>query len=174
MPDTLQPRWYLVQVDMECTMCNPFSQNFAMTGQYYVHFQRGYFDNVACSNLTSCWWPIWHEYTIADDDIIDYGKLVNIRPHVKPNHTKYIAWSDVVPLSSPECGLLGPVDFQAGRRNLDHSMWSQLLHICATQGIIPPTSYLQPMIWSKWSCLPVNCGKRKNKSLNIAKIYIAF
>ena len=86
--------------------------------------------------------------TIANDDIIDYGKLVNIRPHVIPNHNKYIAWSDVVPLGSPECSLLGPVDFQAGRRNLDHSVWSQLFHICATQGIIPPTLYLQPMIWS--------------------------
>ena len=149
-------------------MCDPLSQNFATTGQYYVHFQRQHFDNVACSDLTSRWWPIWHEYTIANNDIIDYGKSVNIRPHVKPNHTKYIAWSDVVPLSSPKCSLLGPVDFHVGTRHLDHSVWSQLFHIRATRGIIPPTLSLQPMIWSKWSRLPVNSGKRKKTSLNIA------
>ena len=58
MPDTLRPQWYLVQVDMECTMRDPSSQNFATTGQYYFHFQRRHFDDVACSDLTSCWWPI--------------------------------------------------------------------------------------------------------------------
>ena len=167
MPNTLWPRWYLVQVNMECTLHDPMSQHFTTSGQYYVHFQHWHLDNVACNDLTSRWWPIWHEYTIADDTIIDYGKSVNIRPHVMPDHTKYIAWSDVVPLCSPECYLLGPVDFQTGLRHLDQSVWSQHFQICATRGIIPPTLSLQPKIRSKWSRLPLSNRNCKNTGSNI-------
>ena len=77
MPDTLWPQWYLVQVDKECTMHDPFSQHFTASGKYYVHFQCQHFDNVACSILTNHWCPIWHEYTIADNNIINFGKSVN-------------------------------------------------------------------------------------------------
>ena len=167
MANTIRPRWYLVQIDMECTARDPLSQNFIVHGRYYVHFQRRHFDDLACSDLTSRWWPIWHEYTTADDDIIDYGKSVNIRPHVIPDHTKYIAWSDVVPLTNPECFLLGPLEFQPGSRHLHPDVWSQLFHICAARGIIPPTLSLQPMLRSKWSRQPLHIRKRKSGNITL-------
>ena len=163
MANTIRPRWYLVQIDMECTARDPLSEHFQATGRYYVHFQRRHFDDVACSDLTSRWWPIWHEYTTADDDIIDYGKSVNIRPNAIPDHAKYIAWSDVVPLTNPECCLLGPIDFQHGSRHLHPDVWSQLFHICAARGIIPPTLSLQPVLRSKWSRQQPHTRKRKSR-----------
>ena len=161
LPGTLRPRWYLVQVDMDCTAQDPLSQRFLTTGQYYVHFQRRHVDDTACSDLTSRWWPIWHEYTTGTDDIIDYGKSVNIRPHIIPDHSKYIAWCDVVPLTSPLCCLLGPFNFLPGSRHIHHDSWAQLFQCCAIRGIIPPTLSLQPVIRSKWSRQQPRHTKRK-------------
>jgi hypothetical protein len=161
LPGTLRPRWYLVQVDMDCTARDPLLQRFLTTGQYYVHFQRRHVNDTACSDLTSRWWPIWHEYTTGTDDIIDYGKSVNIRPHITPDHSKYIAWCDVVPLTSPLCFLLGPINFLPGSRHIHHDSWAQLFQCCAIRGIIPPTLSLQPVIRSKWSRQQPRLIKRK-------------
>jgi hypothetical protein len=155
--NTLRPRWYLVQVDLACTLLDPLSRDHAHNGRYYVHFQRRHSNDQSSSDLSSRWWPIWHEYTIASDAIIDFGSIINFRPGITPDPTKYIAWSDVVPLLSDTTYLLGPFDFIPATRTISAHIWSDLFVCCAARGIIPPTLSLQPMLRSKWSRL----AKRK-------------
>ena len=151
LPGTLCPLWYLVQVNMDCTARDPLLQHFLTNGQYYVHFQCHHVNDTTCSDLTSRWWPIWHKYTTGTEEIIDYGQSVNIRPLIIPDHSKYIAWCDNVPLTSNVCCLLGPINFLPGSRHIHHDSWAQLFQCYTICGIILPMLLLQPVIYSKWS-----------------------
>ena len=90
-PTTLRPRWYLVQVDMDCTKEDGLFHDYANTGHYYVNFLYKHLADCQLSNLKARWWPSWHWYTAAEDDILRWGDLVPFRPHVAPDPAHFIA-----------------------------------------------------------------------------------
>jgi hypothetical protein len=162
---TLRPRWYLVAVDLDCSLRDPNSSNCRTTGQFYVHFFCRHPTDRSSSDACARWWPEWHRYTRdpADDTLL-YGDQVLFRPNQTPDPDKYIAWSDVVPLADPSVSLLGPFDLvasapygsavttrQSTRQWVPTALWHELCSICASRGILLPSISAQPVIRSRWT-----------------------
>jgi hypothetical protein len=147
-PNTLRPRWWLVQVDLEQTEKLSNAEKINKT-TYYCHFFSPPDNNEKKESHPGCrWWPIWHEYS-TDNGMIVFGKQVRITPSRIPNSEKYIAWADKVDLGNPAICLLGPFDFlnpsscpstkhTAHRQFVPLSLWQELYEICSTRGIAPP------------------------------------
>jgi hypothetical protein len=96
---TLRPRWYLVQVDLPQSL--DASANFASDGRYCCHFLGRHPDDTSLPDPSSCWWLLWHRFTISSDDVIEFGARVLFNPITNPNPASYIAWADVLPLLDP-------------------------------------------------------------------------
>ena len=160
---TLRPRWYLVSVDLECSLRNPTSADCQSSGLYYVHFYCRHPSDRTSSDACARWWPEWHRYTTdpANDSII-FGDQVLFRPDHTPDATRYIAWSDVVPLSDPSVALLGPFDLsptapfatgnrRAARQWVPLDIWQLLCSRCAALGICSPSVSPTPVLRSRWT-----------------------
>jgi hypothetical protein len=87
-PNTLRPRWHLVQVDLEQTDRLPESERKS-EGMFYCHFFFPPDKDEKTSSDPDCrWWPIWHEYR-KEGRLIVYGSQVRITPNRIPNPDKY-------------------------------------------------------------------------------------
>ena len=146
---TLRPIWALVQVDLAQThnvkaQCEP-----EVDGKYYVHFLSKPVADQRLSDPSSRWWPRWHEFTTSDRFGITYGAQVEIKPTRTPCSSKYIAWADVMTLTSPTVALIGPFDFQPIELNdpgrtpsysqyVPLALWEELALRCPAIGINCP------------------------------------
>ena len=148
-PDgTLRAQWYLVSVDLEQTALESNCVNAQSTGTFYVHFYTRHPADHSETDVTTRWWPEWHEYTI-DNDIIEYGKKIIIYPTVTPDPSRVIAWAQPLNLCNPATYLLGPFDFQdpalnppgrspSFRQYVPSTLWTQLAELCVERGVVPP------------------------------------
>ena len=70
------------------------------TKDYQVTFlSRHPVDKHLCDDV-ACWWPEWHEYYLDDANIQVYGARMLFNPRRKPDLTKYMFWTDSVPLTN--------------------------------------------------------------------------
>ena len=69
-------------------------------------------DNDLCDDKDR-WWPLCHEYKNNTNNVPIYGARMLFGPKRKPDSTKYILWTDSVPLTDPSCYLFGPFNFDS-------------------------------------------------------------
>jgi hypothetical protein len=112
LPGTLRAKWFLVAVDLAQTAIDDVKcGNPKVTGIYFVHFLGRHPADDAESDCDARWWPLWHEFNIDDDDVIDFGKRVLIPPSQAVDLKAVMPWGECVKLSDESCCLLGPFDF---------------------------------------------------------------
>jgi hypothetical protein len=148
-PNTLRPRWHLVQVDLEQTDRVCGTSERPDEGHYYCHFYNPPDDDEKKLSHPNCrWWPIWHEYK-EEKGVIVYGSQVRVTPNQTPSPDKMVAWADVVNLGSGKIRIIGPFDFEnpSSRQGVKSSsykqyvqarIWNELFDECDKRGIIPP------------------------------------
>jgi hypothetical protein len=144
LPGTLRAKWFLVAVDLLQTASDTRRcGDPAVSGVYFVHF----FGRHPCSDdidsdCEARWWPLWHEFVISDDGVIDYGKRVLIPPSQTVNLHDVVPWGECVTLTDASVCLLGPFDFQdpsvnppgrsvRSRQYVPLEVWTQLSEICS-------------------------------------------
>ena len=54
---TIRPRWYLVQVDLDQTLCDPRCSDHQSSGHYYCHFFARHPSDTSNSDIDARWWP---------------------------------------------------------------------------------------------------------------------
>jgi hypothetical protein len=150
LPGTLRAKWFLVAVDLAQTeIDNAQCGDPKVTGTYFVHFLSRHPADYVESDCDARWWPLWHEFTIADDNVIDFGKRVLIPPSQAVDSEVVLPWGECVKLSDESCCLLGPFDFldpafnQPGRsvrsrQYVPSNIWMQLSEICSFRGLRLP------------------------------------
>ena len=109
--NTVKSCWFLVQINhIETKLLNMDSKS---TGDYHVTFiSRHPKDNDLCDDKAR-WWPLCHEYKNDTNNVPIYGARMLFGPKRKPDSTKYILWTDSVPLTDPSCYLFGPFNFDS-------------------------------------------------------------
>lgn len=166
--NTLRPKWFLVQVDMDLTLANDVS--FASTGIYVCSFLARHPSDITKTDERSRWWPDWYSYTCQSDGTIIYGKRVLFRPNIIPDSSKYILWATPLPLHSPHHYLIGPFNFcdisssYRTRNTVDPSLWTQLHALCLSKHLHPPTVGTQTL--HKSSSHQTNKKKRKTSPVH--------
>ena len=142
--ETIRPKWYLVQIDLELTAkdptCNPDE------GIFNCAFLAKHPNDLKKSDERARWWPDWYKYSLCEDtgEII-YGQRTLIRPSTIPDSRQYVLWSTAVNLNNHETFIHGPFNFaelnQTNRtRNTVHrSDWTVLFEYCKKHSIMPPT-----------------------------------
>ena len=136
--------------DPESACRNPVTSSL-----YYVHFFTRHRDDSDEPDPSARWWPQWHSYSLDPDGAINYGQQVLFCPTRTPNHRKYIAWADVIPLLDPTIYLLGPFDFDdphlnppdrtpSFRQYIPAPIWQQLYALCLERSILPPLLTMPP------------------------------
>ena len=139
---SIQPRWFLVHIELELTQSLKLNPN--ITCNYLVALlARHPCDNKKIDD-DARWWPEWHEYTIGTDNIPDFGQRVLFHPLRKPPLDKYRLWTDTIPLSGPNCYLSSPFHFEARHDVLNpcnyiaRDQWLLLHSICSVSSVVPP------------------------------------
>ena len=167
-PDgTLRERWYLIQIDMDST--KSLNANFVDNGQYFGSFLAKHPNDSKKSDEFSRWWPDWYEYTTcAKTGIIIYGDRILFRPGQLPDSEKYVQWAQEVNLTDTRDNFLaGPFEFSAineqqrTRNIVDGLQWQQLLELCNTWKLTPPTLGSQNRINNSGKIQKKNTKKRK-------------
>ena len=103
--DTMQQRWYLVQVSMK------ESTQWTNTGMYFCSFLQCHPSDSGKSNSSCRWWPEWRELDwLQDGSCYEYGQRVLFSPRNKPDLKKYGKLSEDLNLSCEQTYLLGPLD----------------------------------------------------------------
>ena len=149
-PNTLRPRWYLVQVDMIQTECAELHLCPESTGNYYCHFLSEPAADASLPDPDKRWWPLWYRYSTDTDGTLVYGARIEFKPDCTPPASTHIAWADTVNLVNPNIRLLGPFNFQdpvsnapgrtpSFRQYVPASLWIELSNICHPRGIVPPS-----------------------------------
>eukprot|EP00978_Attheya_sp_CCMP212_P023333 scaffold71265_cov50-Attheya_sp.AAC.1 len=101
-------------------------------------------DDSHLSDSSARWWPEWHEYSNSSSGLC-LGRIVCYGPCAHPDPSKFIRYTDEVPLSSPHCRLLGPFDFAPRsatvrpQQIIPAPIWEQLTQLCLNHGVLPPT-----------------------------------
>ena len=160
--NTLRPRWYLIQVDLPQSLCDPASLACSTNGRYYCHFLSKHPDDASLPDPTSRWWLLWHRFSTSSDGIIDFGDRVLFNPATTPDPASYIAWADVLPLLDPSVCLFGPISFSdpssnppgrtsSFRQMIPFSRWASLTALCVSRGILPPVLSSPPTSRSRWT-----------------------
>jgi hypothetical protein len=150
LPGTMRAKWFLVAVDLlqtasDVNRCG----DPAMSGKYFVQFYGRHPSDDIESDCEARWWPLWHEFVISADGVIDYGKRVLIPPSQKVNLHDVIPWGECVTLTDASVCLLGPFNFQdpclnppgrsvRSRQYGSHDVWTQLSEICSFRGLRLP------------------------------------
>ena len=142
--DTLRPRWFLIEVDLEATQeSNP---HYLTNGRYYCAFLAKHRLDSNKSDELSRWWHDWYTYTICPKtNAIVYQKRVAFPPHQTPDSTRYIEWADEVNLMDKGTILHGPFAFQPltetnrTHSKVSHLDWKKLYTECLNRNILPPT-----------------------------------
>ena len=162
-PDgTLRPRWYLIQVDLSQSSNDTRTASHQTNGLYYCPFHSKHPDDLYLPDPTSRYWPLWHHFTTAADNVLEFGKRILFSPSVTPDPNRYIAWADCLSLVDPNVCLFGPFDFchptlaacgrtPASRQILHFDLWAALTTVCTHQGILPPILATPPNIRSRWT-----------------------
>ncbi|MGH7955061.1 MAG: hypothetical protein ACREOZ_03790 [Gloeomargaritales cyanobacterium] len=80
--DTMRPRWYLVQVDLESSKRHPEIIACDRERLFYVEFYAKHPSDEEICDASARWWREWHEYTRdpATNEIM-YGQRVLFRPN---------------------------------------------------------------------------------------------
>jgi hypothetical protein len=79
-PNTLRPRWWLVQVDLEQTEKLSTAEKINKT-TYYCHFFSPPDNDEKKESHPGCrWWPIWHEYSTDNGMIVLENKCASRLP----------------------------------------------------------------------------------------------
>jgi len=73
--DTLRPKWYIVQIDLD-------DSNECSEGKYFVNFLQCHPTDAHKSQDLARWWPDWYEieWTDKTKTSFDYGRPVLLRP----------------------------------------------------------------------------------------------
>ena len=142
---TMQPRWYLIQIDMESTLTmNP---SYKSDGIYWCVFLASHPNDSGKVDSDRRWWPEWHRYhrDPSSKEII-FDDRVLIRPNHTPSSDKFIQWACLLPIvSSSNCVLLGPFNFvpisqsNRVRQRVPISCWHHLHRLCIHHGLPPPS-----------------------------------
>jgi hypothetical protein len=112
MPGTLRAKWFLVAVDLTQTAAETGRcGDPKVSGTYFVHFYGRHPSDDSDSDCEARWWPLWHEFVIADDGVIDYGKRVLVPPSQSIDKRQLLPWGECVTLLDQSLCLLGPFDF---------------------------------------------------------------
>jgi hypothetical protein len=142
--NTLRPRWYLVEVDLQAT--KDLNAQYQTNGKYYCSFLAKHRSDNSKSDEFSRWWNDWYTYhRCKETDVIIYDKRVAIPPNQTPDSSKYIEWADLVDLTAPNTILHGPFGFQPlsdsnrTRSTVAKSNWIKLQRKCLENNILPPT-----------------------------------
>jgi hypothetical protein len=146
----MRAKWFLVAVDLlqtasDVNRCG----DPAMSGKYFVQFYGRHPSDDIESDCEARWWPLWHEFVISADGVIDYGKRVLIPPSQTVNLHDVIPWGECVTLTDASVCLLGPFNFQdpclnppgrsvRSRQYVSHDVWTQLSEICSFRGLRLP------------------------------------
>ena len=139
---SIRPRWFLVRIELELTHSLKLNPN--TTGNYLVAFLARHPSDNKKTDDDARWWPEWHEYTIGNDNIPDFGQRVLFHPLRKPPLAKYRLWTDTIPLSDPNCYLSGPFHFEARHdvvnpcNYIARDQWLLLHSICSISSVVPP------------------------------------
>jgi hypothetical protein len=108
-----RPRWYLVKVASVQTRTSPS----VLCPVYTVEYFAKHPNDKSLDDPDSRWWPEWHEYTIGDDGVPEFGRRVLLSPRTKPNPDKFALYSDNLYLSG-QTAFVGPFNFDdASTRN---------------------------------------------------------
>ena len=99
------------------------------------------------SDEFSRFWPDWYKYTrCSKTDQILFGDRYLFRPNHTPTKTKFIRWSDNIPLCATTSQLiLRPFDFEKvdafnrTRQKVMAKQWKILYDECVKNGMVPPT-----------------------------------
>ena len=74
---TIQPQWYLIQVDLDASSSLPSTADCMHTGTYYITFFLKHPHDKNKADSTARWWPEWHQYKRSPTDgNIEYGKIM--------------------------------------------------------------------------------------------------
>jgi len=85
--DTIQPRWFLVRVNLHETEILKIDS--LRTGDHHVTFLfRHPADKHLCDDVAH-WWPEWHEYCLDNSNISVYGARMLFSPKRKAESSKY-------------------------------------------------------------------------------------
>ena len=141
----MQPRWYLIQIDIESTLT--MNKSCKSNGDYWCVFLASHPNDSSKVDSERRWWPEWHRYhrDPASNEII-FGDRVLIRPTHTPSPDKFIQWACLLPIvSSTTCVLLGPFNFtplspsNCVRHSVPISCWHHLHRLCIHHGLPPPS-----------------------------------
>ena len=145
--DTLRPKWFLVQIDLEMT--TEYNQSSNTVGTYVCSFLARHPKDINKTDERSRWWPDWYSYK-KKNNVITYGQRVLFRPNITPDSSKYILWATPISLTDHNNHyLLGPFNFRdldntyRTHNTIDPTIWLQLYQICLAQHLHPPTIGIQ-------------------------------
>lgn len=141
--NTLRPKWYLVQVDLNMTQDG--NLNPTETNKYYCSFLAKHPGDINKNDQNSRWWPDWYEFTKDENDNFIFGKRILFRPSTTPDPTKYVLWAEPIDLSpSSNYFLHGPFNFKEStptfktRNIVPETEWDTLIQLCQTHNLTPP------------------------------------
>ena len=101
-----------VRVDLDQTVSDPSCSDYKSSGKHYCHFFAKHPDNISLPDPPSHFWPLWHRYTTAANNVIDFGPQVLFSPSTTPNPLQYIAGQTVSLSSTLPFVSLGPSTFK--------------------------------------------------------------
>jgi PAS domain-containing protein len=150
LPGTLRAKWFLVAVDL--TQTNAATEccgDPTISGTYFVHFYGRHPSDDSDSDCDARWWPLWHEFVIAADGVIDYGKRVLVPPSQPVDQRQLLPWGECVTLLDQSIRLLGPFDFLdpsqnppgrsvRSRQYVPRHVWVHLSELCSFHGLQLP------------------------------------
>ena len=123
----------------------------------------------------SGWWPDWYRFAtnrITSDIIV--GDLTLHRPHISPDDSKYIQWTDTGSLVDNSTLLMDPFDFggisltNRTRCKVHQTYWKRAVKICTNKNITP-TPFSVPRFDSMRNRIRGNTSEVLNASVRKTK-----
>jgi len=136
--NTLRPKWYLVQVQMD-----QHTQDDA-PGTYFCTFLQKHTRDAQLPDNISRWWADWRELEWTNEDSYEYGRRILFQPRNKPDPRKYGKFGLDIDLAEPDRILVGPFDFlekstnRPGKSMIPNTAWADLGERCRSTSLTPP------------------------------------
>jgi len=136
--NTLRPKWYLVQVQMDQHSAGD------APGTYFCTFFQKHIRDLQLPDNMSRWWADWRELKWTSEDSYEYGKRILFQPRNKPDPRKYGKFGLDIKLMEADRILAGPFDFlaktpsRAGKSFVSNEAWAELGRRCRSTSLTPP------------------------------------
>ena len=100
----MRKKWYLVRVDIDMSVRDPLSHDFATSGVYHVEFLAKCSYNTKQSDSLARWWLEWRGFkTLPGVDIDLEPRRTEFRPNRTVNLAQYTPFGTQSTSSIPRC-----------------------------------------------------------------------